>query len=83
MSWGLGLSTNTPPQIKYLAQLYNISPEYAMSVYSLLQDPGLDFAEVEDHAETAHLWYKEAKFRPTGEKLVGFTPKTQTYNIPA
>ncbi|MBE3041413.1 hypothetical protein IMZ48_02280 [Candidatus Bathyarchaeota archaeon] len=54
-----------------------------MGVYSLLQDPGFDIIEVEEYAETAHLFYKNPKFRPTGEKLVGFMPKTQTYNITA
>lgn len=52
-----------------------------MGVYSLLQDPGFDMSEVKKHAETAHLWYKEPKFRPTGEKLMGLPPKTQVFNV--
>ena len=46
--WIRGTSTNTPAQIKYLAQLHNISEEYSMGVYSLLQDPGFDIIEVEE-----------------------------------
>ena len=83
MGWIRRSSTNTPAQIKYLAQLHNISEDYCMGVYSLLKDPGFDIVEVENYAEKAHLFYKNPKFRPTGEKLSGFMPKTQTYNITA
>ena len=66
---------------KYLAQLYNIAPDYARGVYELLPDPGFDVDEVAKLAEGAHLWYKEKKFRPTGEKLVGFAPGVPVYNV--
>lgn len=39
------------------------------------------FSEVEELAVDAHLWYKEAKFRPSqGEKLVGYAPPMPIYN---
>ena len=39
------------------------------------------FSEVEELAVDAHLWYKEAKFRPSqGEKLVGYALPMPIYN---
>ncbi|OHW99039.1 catalase [Colletotrichum incanum] len=57
-------------QEKYLAQVYNISPDYAQSVYELLPEPAFEFDKVKERAVDAHLWYKEKKFRSTeGSKL--------------
>jgi catalase len=68
---------------KYLAQQYNISPEYARGIYEALpaDRKGFDFSEVEKLAQDAHLWYKEKKFRPSmGERLTGYAPPTAIYN---
>ncbi|ROT39542.1 catalase [Sodiomyces alkalinus F11] len=68
-------------QVKYLAQLHNIAPEYAQGVYELLREPKFGLDEVKEKAETAHLWYKEKKFRPSGgAKLVGQVPSLSVYN---
>ncbi|PNP43528.1 hypothetical protein TGAMA5MH_04500 [Trichoderma gamsii] len=69
-------------QVKYLAQLYNISPDYATGVYELLVEPDFGLDEVKDLAQTAHEWYKEKKFLPsTNEKLAGNTPAMPVYNV--
>jgi catalase len=71
----------TPRQKKYLAQIYNISPDYSQGVYTLLADPGFSLDEVKELSETAQEWYKEKKFQPsTGEKLTGFVPGMPIYN---
>ncbi|PSN72448.1 heme-dependent catalase [Corynespora cassiicola Philippines] len=60
-------------QKKYLAQIYNIAPDYSEGVYKLLPKKELGFEEVKKLAEDAHVWYKEGKFRPSqGERLTGF-----------
>jgi len=70
------------PEIKkkYLAQLYNISTDYAKGVYELLAQAMFDFEEVTELAKTAQEWYKEKKFMPsTGERLTGFAPSLPVY----
>ncbi|EFQ30534.1 catalase [Colletotrichum graminicola] len=67
-------------QENYLAQVYNISPDYAQSVYDLLPKPHLAFDKVKERAVDAHLWYKEKKFRSTeGSKLAGMSPSFPVY----
>ncbi|KAK2025898.1 catalase [Colletotrichum zoysiae] len=67
-------------QEKYLAQVYNISPGYAQSVYELLPKPAFTFDKVKERAVDAHLWYKEKKFRSTdGSKLAGKPPSFPVY----
>lgn len=69
-------------QSKYLAQIYNIAPEYARGVYALLPEKKFDFAEVERRSEGAETWYKEAKFRPgVNDRLVGFVPGGSVYGM--
>lgn len=69
-------------QKRYLAQLYNIAPEYAQGVYNMLPEKKFDFEDVKDLAKTAQEWYKEKKFRPSvGERLVGFPPQMSVYNM--
>jgi catalase len=69
-------------QKKYLAQLYNIAPDYAQGVYDLVREPSFNLDEVKSLAETAQEWYKEKKFMPsTGEKLTGFAPSMPIYNF--
>lgn len=69
-------------QSKYLAQLYNISPDYATGVFELLNETEFDLKEVKSLAETAQEWYKEKKFMPsTGEKLMGNVPGMPVYNM--
>ena len=73
--------TLTPNQKKYLAQVYNIAPDYAQGIYDFLPKKDFAFSEVEELAQDAHLWYKEKKFRPSnGEKLVGYAPPMPIYN---
>ncbi|EDU41526.1 catalase [Pyrenophora tritici-repentis Pt-1C-BFP] len=75
-------------QKKYLAQVYNIGTDYARGIYDLLvsqedeaKRPGFGFDEVEKLAETAHVWFKEEKFRPSGgERLTGYAPTVPVYN---
>ena len=69
-------------QTKYLAQIYNIAPEYARGVYELLPEKKFAFAQVEERARGAETWYKEAKFRPgQSERLVGFMPGSAVYGM--
>ncbi|RII19241.1 hypothetical protein CUC08_Gglean001905 [Alternaria sp. MG1] len=72
-------------QKKYLAQVYNIGPDYAQGIYDLLaksdSKPEFPFSEVEKLAESAHVWFKEEKFRPSsGERLTGYAPSGPVYN---
>ena len=76
------LLTSLMYQSKYLAQLYNISPDYATGVFELLNETEFDLNEVKSLAETAQEWYKEKKFMPsTGEKLMGNVPGMPVYNM--
>jgi len=69
-------------QCKYLAQLFNIAPNYAQGVYSLLPSPQFEFSEVEKRAETAQEWYKEKKFLPDHDAInTGYPPSMQVYNM--
>ncbi|TID20977.1 hypothetical protein E2P81_ATG05605 [Venturia nashicola] len=69
-------------QKKYLAQIYNIAPDYSQSVFDLLTKKEFDMAEVKELSKTAQEWYKEPKFRPSnGEKLTGYAPPTTIYNV--
>ncbi|RYP42895.1 hypothetical protein DL770_011937 [Monosporascus sp. CRB-9-2] len=68
-------------QKKYLAQQYNIAPEYAQGIYDLLPKKDFSMDEVVKLAENAQTWYKEKKFMPsTHEKLVGMPPSMPIYN---
>ncbi|RYP67681.1 hypothetical protein DL769_005695 [Monosporascus sp. CRB-8-3] len=68
-------------QKKYLAQQYNIAPEYAQGIYDLLPKKDFGMDEVAKLAESAQTWYKEKKFMPsTHEKLVGMPPSMTIYN---
>ncbi|PYH33878.1 catalase [Aspergillus neoniger CBS 115656] len=70
-------------QIKYLAQLYRIAPEYAKGVYDLLPEKPFAFSEVEQRAGGAEAAMKEPKFRPCAptDKLVGTCPMQPVYNV--
>lgn len=69
-------------QKKYLAQIYNIAPEYPKAVYDLMSKKEFDFSEVEEMSKSAHEFYKEAKFRPgENDRLVGYAPPTSIYNM--
>ncbi|KAM0276126.1 hypothetical protein ACHAQH_007052 [Verticillium albo-atrum] len=60
-------------QTKYLAQLYNISPDYAQGVFDRLREHKFTMDDVKSKAENAHTWYKEKKFLPSEDsKLVGY-----------
>lgn len=72
----------TTLQKKYLAQIYNIAPEYPKAVYDLLPKKEFSFSEVEALSKTAHEFYKEPKFRPgEDDRLVGYAPQTSIYNV--
>lgn len=66
-------------QKKYLAQVYNISPDYAEGVFDRLPRPQFKLKEVEGLAEGAELWYKEKAFRPDGNKRTGYAPAGAVY----
>ena len=75
-------------KVGYLAQIWNIDPEYPKAIYDLLPESaksgpeGFNMTEVEDQAKGAELAGKEAKFRPSQarERLVGFAPSEGIYN---
>ncbi|KAF4555235.1 Peroxisomal catalase-like protein 3 [Elsinoe fawcettii] len=71
-------------QKKYLAQIYNIAPEYAREVYDKTKFKGdkFGFDEVESLSKDAPTFYKEPKFRPDGgSRLVGFAPTEPFYHM--
>jgi catalase len=72
-------------KIRYLAQLWNIDPQYASAIYELLpaESKDFDFVEVQNTAKGAELLGKEAKFRPgrPEDKLVGFAANMAVYNM--
>ncbi|EGY21639.1 catalase [Verticillium dahliae VdLs.17] len=69
----LGLVQYPEIQAKYLAQLYNISPDYAQGVFDRLREHAFSMDEVKAKAEDAHTWYREKKFLPSHEsKLAGY-----------
>ena len=71
----------TSKQKKYLAQVYNIAPDYAQGIYDFLPKKEFAFSEAEKLAVDAHIWYKEKKFRPSeSKKLVGYAPPMPIYN---
>ncbi|KAK5109907.1 hypothetical protein LTR62_006396 [Meristemomyces frigidus] len=70
-------------QKKYLAQIYNIAPEYAQAVFELTkfkhQQP-FEFSEVEALSQEAPTFYKNPKFAPDStNRLTGFAPQTPFY----
>lgn len=68
-------------QAKYLAQVYCISPEYALAVYDLLKDKKFDFSEVRARSKDAPKMGKETRFLPSeDDKLVGY-PAQGIYNM--
>jgi len=70
----------TVQQKKYLAQLYNISPDYAEGVYRRLKEPKFSLEEVQSMSKDALMWGRK-KFMPsTNERLTGFAPSAPIYN---
>lgn len=75
-------ATNAQLQKKYLAQIYNIAPDYAQGVYDKLLKKEFNFSEVEELSKTAQVWYKEKQFAPSeGDGLVGYAPQQPVYNV--
>lgn len=70
-------------QIGYLAQIYNIAPQYAQTVFDLLPEKDFTFDEVEKRSKDAVVAGKAAKFRPSApqDRLVGFMPPGPIYNM--
>ncbi|KAL6720156.1 hypothetical protein ACLMJK_002077 [Lecanora helva] len=67
---------------KYLAQIYNIDPNYPKAVYDLLDESKkqFKFSEVEELSKDAHTFHKEPKFAPGKDnRLVGY-PAPGIYN---
>jgi catalase len=61
--------------------VYNIGPDYAQGIFDMLPNPEFTFAQVEELAQDAHVWYKEKKFQPaTQNKLQGYAPTAPWYN---
>ena len=59
-------------QVKYLAQLYLIEPEYAKSVYELLPEKKFHFSEVKQKSQGAEKTGKNPCFMPSSsDRLVG------------
>ncbi|KAK3724853.1 hypothetical protein LTR37_000901 [Vermiconidia calcicola] len=69
---------------KYLAQIYNIAPEYSQGVYDLTKmnyEP-FEFSEVEQMSKDAPGWYKEPMLRPSMDgRLVGYAPEQPFYHV--
>jgi len=67
-------------QQRYLAQIWNIAPEYSSSVYNGLAKKEFEWLEVEQLAKKAAAIAKEPKFRPgPGDRLVGKVPEVMVY----
>jgi len=71
-------------QKKFLAQIYNVAPEYAQAVYDTTtykHGEKFEFSEVEKLSKDAHMWYKEPMLRPDADnRLVGFAPANPFYH---
>jgi catalase len=69
-------------QVKYLAQVHSIAPEYAKGVYDLLPEKRFDFSQVERQSQTAERAGKENKFIHSlnTDILLGTAPATAVYN---
>jgi catalase len=76
-------------KVGYLAQIWNIDPEYPKAIFELLPEAaksgseGFEFVDVQNKAKGAEKAGKEPKFRPSRqeERLVGFSPEIGVYNI--
>jgi catalase len=76
-------------KVGYLAQIWNIDPEYPKAIFDLLPEAaksgseGFEFVDVQNKAKGAEQAGKEPKFRPSRqeERLVGFSPEIGVYNI--
>ncbi|KAI1469099.1 heme-dependent catalase [Daldinia caldariorum] len=70
-------------QKKYLAQIYNVAPEWSEGVYAMLPKKDFEFKEVVELSQTAQEWYKEKKFQPSQptDRLVGYAPSMPVYNV--
>ncbi|KAJ5852989.1 hypothetical protein N7534_005532 [Penicillium rubens] len=70
-------------QMKYLAQAFRISEDYAKDIYDLLPDKRFSFSEVEKLSENAEKFDKNPKFCPTmgTDKLMGICPGAPVYNV--
>lgn len=70
-------------QVRYLAQLQKIAPEYAKAVYEGLSQKSFEYSEVEKAADGAEKIGKEPKLRPSApeDKLVGGQPTQHVYNV--
>lgn len=85
----LQLVTHKVIKVGYLAQLWNIDPEYPKAIFDLLPETaktgpeGFEFIDVQNEAKGAETAGKEAKFRPSSqaERLVGFRPEMGVYNV--
>ena len=69
---------------KFLAQVYNVSEEWAKGVYEGYPEKKRDFSfeDVKKDSENAHLAYKERKLQPSeGDRLVGFDPSNPIYQM--
>jgi len=69
---------------KYLAQIYNIAPEYSRGVYDLttMKFDRFEFKEVEEMSKEAMTWYKTPKLQPSeGGNLVGYAPAGPFYHV--
>jgi catalase len=69
-------------QVKYLAQLFRVSHQYAKAVYDLLPEKSFSFEEVEESSQGAEKIGKEEKFCSSAktDKLVGKCPRAKVYN---
>ena len=82
----LKLVDNIDVQIKYLAQLFCIAPEYGKGVFDQLppeQQKRFSYADVKQRAKGAEKAGKEPKFMPSlqSDKLVGMCPAMTVYNV--
>ncbi|KAK0752858.1 catalase-like domain-containing protein [Schizothecium vesticola] len=70
-----------PQQKKYLAQLHNISPDYAEGVYRRLKEPKFSLDKVQSMSKDALLWGHNKKFMPSmNKRLAGFGLSAPIYN---
>ncbi|KAF4619696.1 hypothetical protein D9613_004849 [Agrocybe pediades] len=74
-------------QQNYLAQLYNIHPDYARGVYDLLKEKKFSFDKVDELSKEAVFFGKDPRFMPTHdgtgkrfEKRTGGIPQAKVYN---
>ena len=65
----MNAGVSQPVRTLYLAQVWNISPDYVKGIYSYLEDKNVDLKEVEQLSKKAAMMGKSEKYKPKESAL--------------